>query len=415
MSDNKKYSVDPAWAIVMKDADIDPVSVARRASLPDDLFSRKDFKVTPEQFFRMWSALEEEAADPFFALKLGQNAPFEAFDAPLFAALCSPNLDAALNRLALFKRLVVPMKIELKKTNEATTAFFLALDESHDVPPSILALEIVFVVSLARRGTREPIGPAAVTMPFERAKRKKYSEYFGVDPVRDEVASVSFVARDAQRPFITEHEAMWQFFEPELQRRLSTLDGDSMFTERVRASLLELLPSGQGSAVDVAAKLAVSPRSLQRRLREEQTTFKAEVSQVRQESGEALPSQVRPPVQADCLPVGLQRSKFVHTRIPRNNGEHAARVPERESTQLIENRSISLNTIRATNVCYGLLKPAGQLNGAGLAGADPVVWPQHFEHLVKRKNVFERWDIATRIQENHTRKTRHSMRSANEP
>lgn len=283
MSDSNIYRIDPVWAVVLKDAGISPVAVARHSALPDDLFSRKDFKVSAQQLFQLWRGLEREADDPAFALNLGQNFPVEAFDAPLFAALCSPNLDAALNRLALFKRLVVPMKIELTRTAKATTASYLPLDESHDIPSSMRALEMVFVVNLARKGTREPIKPVSVTIPFKRSEQSRYTAYFGIKPSRDEIASVSFTSQDAQRPFITENESMWEFFEPELRKRLATLDGDSMFSERVRASLLELLPSGQCSAVNVASKLAVSPRSLQRRLREEQTTFKAEVSQVRQD------------------------------------------------------------------------------------------------------------------------------------
>ena len=67
---------------------------------------------------------------------------------------------------------------------------------------------------------------------------------------------------------------MWEFFEPELRRRLSETAAGTSHEERVRASLLELLPAGAGSMGAVARDLAMSTRTLQRRLSAEGTTFR---------------------------------------------------------------------------------------------------------------------------------------------
>lgn len=93
---------------------------------------------------------------------------------------------------------------------------------------------------------------------------------------------IAFAARDAERLFVTANEQMWEFFEPELRRRLSDLEGRSSLTERVRCALLELLPAGVFSLGAVAAELAVSPRTLQRRLRAEGTTFQATLDATRE-------------------------------------------------------------------------------------------------------------------------------------
>jgi AraC-like DNA-binding protein len=94
--------------------------------------------------------------------------------------------------------------------------------------------------------------------------------------------SLTFSAFDARRPFLTENEPMWNFFEPELRRRLSDLECEASFTHRVRSSLLELLPSGQNSIEAVASKLTVSKRTLQRRLSEESTNFQVELNKIRE-------------------------------------------------------------------------------------------------------------------------------------
>ena len=58
---------------------------------------------------------------------------------------------------------------------------------------------------------------------------------------------------------------------------------DTSIIGRVRRAVLESLPSGKPGAQDVARALAVSPRTLQRKLQEEGTTFQAVLDAVRKE------------------------------------------------------------------------------------------------------------------------------------
>jgi AraC-like DNA-binding protein len=84
---------------------------------------------------------------------------------------------------------------------------------------------------------------------------------------------ITFSAQDAARPFLTANDAMWSFFEPQLNQRMQDLTQNATYTERVRACLMEILASGQYSVDDVASRLAVSRRTLQRHLSNEGTTF----------------------------------------------------------------------------------------------------------------------------------------------
>ena len=75
---------------------------------------------------------------------------------------------------------------------------------------------------------------------------------------------------------------MWEYFEPELKRRLSELDIEDTYSARVRSSLIELLPAGEGSIDNVASKLGLSKRTLQRKLKEEDTTFQKQLNHTRE-------------------------------------------------------------------------------------------------------------------------------------
>jgi AraC-like DNA-binding protein len=94
---------------------------------------------------------------------------------------------------------------------------------------------------------------------------------------------ISFRPADTERPFLTANENMWQFFEPELRKRLSELDGSATTADRVKAALLELLPSGQASIEPVSKKLGTSTRTLQRRLNQEGKSFQSLLNSTRED------------------------------------------------------------------------------------------------------------------------------------
>lgn len=280
MSAGPRYPVDPMWLLVLRDFAVDPAAVARAAGLPDDILRRRDTRLTGREYLQLWRGLDAVMADPAYPLAMAGTVPVEGFDAPLFAALCSPDLNTALQRLSLFKQLICPMRMVV--TVAARTGFALHADSEQAILPASLVLaELVFVVRLARLATRHEVRPASVRLPFEPPAVHRFAAFFGITPERGPVPALTFHAGDARRPFLTANESMWRFFEPELRRRLATLEQTAAFAERVTAALLELLPSGCGSMVQVASRLGVSSRTLQRRLREEGTSFQVEVARTR--------------------------------------------------------------------------------------------------------------------------------------
>jgi AraC-like DNA-binding protein len=256
--------------------------VLKRAQLPGDLFSRKDAALSTAEYFRLWNALDETFDDPTFPLRLGQAISVESFHPAFFAVLCSPNLNVGLTRLSHFKRLVGPMTLDVTEGRDSTSVVLDFPDIDNPVPSSLIGMELVFLVQLVRIATRERVEPIAVATTVALPSAKSYSEYFGASLTQGESNSLAFLASDAHRPFVTENEKMWKFFEPELRRRLSDIDTEASFAMRVRSSLLELLPSGQNSIDAVAKKLAVSKRTLQRRLGEESTNFQVELNKTRE-------------------------------------------------------------------------------------------------------------------------------------
>ncbi|MEM9068375.1 MAG: AraC family transcriptional regulator ligand-binding domain-containing protein [Myxococcota bacterium] len=276
------FQIEPGWRPLLKDLGISDADVLRRAKLPGDLLSRPDSRLSTSEYFRFWSALEVEANDPAFPVRIVEAFTAETFAPAVFAALCSPNLTLAIERLSTYKRLVAPMILDVERGADALSATFRWLD-AQEPPRGLVGMEAVFLVRLARMGTREEVRPLRVETPYVLPNTDVLVRYLGIEVDRGEHLRVRFSNVDAERPFLTANDAMWRVFEPELRRRLSELEENATMGERVRAALLELLPSGRVSIGDVAAQLAMSRRTLQRRLKSEGTSYQGVLGGTREQ------------------------------------------------------------------------------------------------------------------------------------
>ncbi|MES9970946.1 MAG: AraC family transcriptional regulator ligand-binding domain-containing protein [Candidatus Thiodiazotropha sp.] len=279
----RKFIIDQGWNTLFHQHNIDAREVLKWASLPQDLFSRRDASLTTEEFFRLWEALAQVLQSPTMPIELMEGLSADFFSPPLFAAYCSPNLNVALERLGHYKPLIGPCRLTVTRSSKQTRLAVEFLEKGLTAPPALIASELTFFVQLARMATREPIKPLEVLTPIELKPKQAYHKFFGVLPKRSKQIGLSFRAVDAQRPFISANEKMWEFFEPGLNQRLADLSADDDFTTRVRSLLLELLPAGQSSMEAVSERLLVGKRTLQRRLNQEQTSFQQVLNEVREE------------------------------------------------------------------------------------------------------------------------------------
>lgn len=283
MKQASKFILQPSWKLFLIDLGVQPEDVLRLACLPLDAFNRKEFNVTASQYFDFWNAIETVSGVENLPLKIGQMITVELFDPAIFACICSPNLNIALQRLSHFKRLVGPIALHLKIDENTLCLDIQFYNVEIDIPKSLILTELIFFTQLARICTRVQIIPKAVYLPELPDDIEKYEEFFGVKLKKSNCISIHFSKIDSERPFLTSNSKMWSFFEPNLTQSLAELDHSIKTREKVKAILLESLPAGLGNIDEVAQRLALSKRSLQRLLEEENTNFKTVLDDTRRE------------------------------------------------------------------------------------------------------------------------------------
>lgn len=278
-----KFVISPTWKLLLNDMEIDVNMVLAHARLPADLFNREHATLSPMEYFRIWEAIDKTAGNRQLPLLLAKHMTVESFDAPIFASICSANLNTALARLSKFKPLIGPMVLDIHQSDSETALTISCYGHQGQLPSSLSLTELVFFTQLSRLATRELIRPIEITLPELPQNIEDYEAYFGCKMKVGNKVSMRFNAEDANRPFMTQNAAMWDFFEAKLNQKLADLDSAANTVDRVRAVLLEALPSGESSIEYVAEKLAMSKRTLQRKLTAEAETYQSVLQSVRAE------------------------------------------------------------------------------------------------------------------------------------
>ncbi|GAB2622430.1 AraC family transcriptional regulator [Paractinoplanes abujensis] len=278
-----RFTVGPPGRALLADLGVDLAAVLDRARLPMVVYTHETAELTTAEFYAFWRALDEQAADPLLPIRIGRLIRAEIFDPPLFSAFCSPDLSAAAARLGTYKKLIGPLRLEVDAGGGDTTIAMHWPDPEH-APAALILMELIFWVALARIATRDDVRPLRFAAPVRPTPEQAaaYRDYLGTPLEHGPVPAVTFSRTDAERPFLTANDRMWEYFEPGLRRRLDDFEAEPSTTELVHQALLRLLPAGSAAVDAVARELAMSGRTLQRHLGAEGTTFQAVLRNTRE-------------------------------------------------------------------------------------------------------------------------------------
>lgn len=276
-----RFILDGRYGDLLNYYGISVEEALRKAQLPGDIFKHKTSTMTEEQYFRFMEAVGSLVTDPEMAIKISCTNKIESFSPPIFASYCSKNGAICIERLARYKRLIGPMVFGVSETEIELTVEIKTEDSKNKIPQFLVETEFAFLVGIIRRASKEEIKPVRVTMRKPVAGNI-FNDFLGVKVEADTKDRITFLKADIEKPFISYDEAMWDYFEPELRKRLAELDVDDSTSARVRSALTELMPGGASGIEDVAEKLGLSKRTLQRKLSEEETTFQKQLNSTRE-------------------------------------------------------------------------------------------------------------------------------------
>lgn len=268
----------------LEELNVAPRSVLAHAGLPATLLQQAKVQVTTDEMFAFYRAASEVSGDPAIGLKIGTEDRAERYDPIAIAALCTRSLRDALQRMARYKQLTCPEKIELiEKKNECAVRFDWLLAQEQE-PSALIDTCFAWILSVARRGTGSPIQAKRVEFRRPPEHREIYEKYFCC-PVKFRAAQNRLVLRkhDVDAPLLTHNDELLAMVAPQLEAELSERLAERSTSERAKAVLKRLLAGQRPGLQHVAAELRLSTRTLQRRLTDEGMSFQQLMKEARQE------------------------------------------------------------------------------------------------------------------------------------
>ncbi|WP_416063804.1 AraC family transcriptional regulator [Rhodococcus indonesiensis] len=263
----------------------DPDALLHRAAIRASDVGRFDSFVT---YLALIHAVESAAAvtgTSDFGRRLAQRQGIEIFGPVGVAARTTGTVAEALtifeHYLAAYSPAVSARIVPLPATDFAFFEFKVLIPHP-PAHPQVIELSLGIALRVLRFMLGPAYAPIAVHLPHEPlTSRDDYLRYFSCTPRFGEPrAGFTVQTGDLNRPLARDqlaHRAMLDYLDTVIDRR------ESGTVTPVRELVRQLLPTGSASLPVIAQQFRLHPKTLQRRLAAEGTTFAALVDDVRRE------------------------------------------------------------------------------------------------------------------------------------
>jgi len=262
-------------------AGVDLATLPERTGLPADVFDSRvltdpDARLPARVAVRLWQTLPALTGRPHFGLWLSEAMSHAPLTVAAWFILSSASVEEGLERALAFQRLLHDRaSSSLERDGQATTYVHQIGDAGFRAPSAAIEFGFAELVRMVRRATGRAVVPSRVT--FQHAAPPAFDEHrrhFG-DRIEFGAAcdALSFDRATLELPVVTADPALRELVQAHATRLLAALPDDTSWTGRVRRVLGADLARGVPSLEEVARALALPTRTLQRRLKEEGTTF----------------------------------------------------------------------------------------------------------------------------------------------
>jgi AraC-like DNA-binding protein len=266
------------WRGILRESGIDPSALADpEARIPQDCYER------------VWTVASKLTRDPCIGLHAGARVQPRAVNLFGYLILSSATLGEGLERVARFQGVLMDVPALIVDPSVDPVRVRVGMQcgdaEVRAIHAEYVALLVLGAASWVSESDVVPLGAR-----FEHAARGDASEYERLlrCPVEfsAERSELLLSKQTLERESRHAHPRLAEVHE-EFARRMLALREDASTSGRVRRELARSLEGGAPSIGLVAQRLAMSRRSLQRRLEEEGTGFRALLEDLRREVARA--------------------------------------------------------------------------------------------------------------------------------
>lgn len=237
---------------------------------------RGDDRLPLSFFTELWQALLAQSADPLIGLKLGARFRLGRYGLVEFFLLNARTVQQAMAQAVAYWRLVIDEEKDVRLAVRGD-ALRLVIEPRLRHPASAYEMDLCYVLRMMSLLLGRPVDGMGLTLGLGHAQpagttMDDYRSRLGCEVVFDETSYwLELPAALAGQELAGSHPVLLQALAAQAELQIRLLDREPAVAARV-SQLIEL---GGSEVETVAARLGLSARSLQRRLKEEGTNFGA--------------------------------------------------------------------------------------------------------------------------------------------
>ena len=273
---------------------VDTAALVTEVGIDSSVLADPERRIPLAASTRLWDAAVEITGDDAFGIEVSRFTTAGSFHGLGQAFMSSPTLRAALERVARFSRVTADMAVTSTHV-EGDDFVYVNGWRSGATPPADISMvaTMAAVVRAARRMHGPDLAPTRVDVKHPPPRNLARFERFFRCPLRFEAPEfkLAFRLADVERPVPGGHHRLAAAADAAVLDYLDTLHSDNQggdVTRQVRDVLADTIAAGEPDVAAVASELAISSRTLQRRLSDEGTTFRDVLADTRRDLGMAL-------------------------------------------------------------------------------------------------------------------------------
>ncbi|GMV20075.1 MAG: HTH-type transcriptional regulator VirS [Acidimicrobiia bacterium] len=278
-----------ALLLACRELGLDQDSLLAAACLTVAEVEDPDGRLPVERVGKLWNAAFESSGDDSLGLRIARAVPFGAYRVIDFLAASAPTVGESLKRVARYFPLInSAIGWSIDTADDRVRMRLSPIDATKptlDMPRAYTEFALAVTVLHCRHSTGIHWPLIDVTFPFDPpASTALHETTFGC-AIRFGTSHASFsVAADTWRmPHRSASVDLLQTLEAHASRLMDDIGATRQATLRVTQAIVDELEGGDPTLATVARRLAMSPRTLQRRLDDEGTSFAEVLDRTRQQ------------------------------------------------------------------------------------------------------------------------------------
>lgn len=221
-------------------------------------------------------------ADPSLGINMARHSEYSTFGGLGLALAAGGSLRSVINRIVRFHRLISDIVVsDIEESADALILHLHAAGPEHQPHPQALLFVMASIMGMLRYRIRRDFNPVRVLAPAVSAEFSlAMARYFRAPVVEADHFALCFEGAVADVQLEASDPQLAAMLDATLTQRLAETEKGSLAMQ-LSIWLEERLPEGEPALAEAAARVHMSVRSLQRRLREEELTWQQLVERTR--------------------------------------------------------------------------------------------------------------------------------------